>query len=400
VVGTPAPSAARVALKAKVPEANRIEVAIDASGSMQGLIGSPEATSNWSALLRGVSLAGVKIGKPIQAMRVGSGQLQILENVSKGGDPCFFSGCGSYTPVTTSLDTLWKEGLSEDPDVPLKVMISDLEVDKGEITGLVAAIKPHVAKGGVIGVLAMKLPFEGSVFNSRAEVVHTGESLRPIYLLATGPQAQLKVFLNEVRTQAGLAGVPTNTMKLTLLDEHVNRPTLQAASTQGVPPLAIKSDLQIRLAGNTYSPSGQSDYQFVKLLPNAEGVRMSSGPRVGHSQDTLPDIAVVQIEPVAILDAPPALGSGVTFKGLELQDQTLQIDLAVPGSPAAGAIRATIPRGRLPEDWWINWDRRDPSSSSAKEQTDGLLPLLTNLGSLLVEPGSTPAAAFCLAFSH
>jgi hypothetical protein len=389
-----------MALKAKVPEANRIEVAIDASGSMQGLIGSPEAINNWSALLKGVSLAGVRIGKPIQAMRAGSGQLQILENVSKGGDSCFFSGCGSYTPVTTSLDTLWKGGLSEEPEVPLKVMISDLEVDKGEITGLVAAIKPHVTKGAVIGVLAMKLAFEGRVFNSRAEVVHTGESLRPVYLLATGPQAQLRGFLNEVRTQAGLAGVPTETMKLTLLDEHVNRPTLKAASIQGVPQLAIKSDLQIQLAGNKYRPAGQSDYQFVKLLSNAEGVRMSSGPRVGHSQAPLPDIAVVQVEPVAIPGAPPALGSGVTFKGLQLQGQTLQIDLAVPSSPAAGAIRATIPRGGLPEDWWINWDRRDPSSSSAKEQTDGLLPLLTNLGSLLVEPGLTPAAAFCLAFSY
>jgi hypothetical protein len=400
VVGTPAPSAARMELEEKVPQANRIEIAIDASGSMQGLIGSPKASTSWKAMLRGVSSAAATMGMPVQALRAGSGQLQPLANVSNASDPCFFSDCGGYTDVTSSLDALWKGGLSKGPVAPLKVTISDMEVNTGEISGLVAAIKPHVDKGGVIGLIAVKLPFEGNVYNSNAQVVHKGQSLRPIYLLATGPRAQLKAFLSEVRTKAALAGVPTDTMQLTFLDEHVNRQTLKAASIQGVPPLAINSGLPIRLVNNTYSSAGQSDYQFVKLLSDAEGVRMSSSPISGNPQVPLPEIAVVQVEPVAIPGASSAMGSGVTVKGLQLQGQTLEIELAIPGPPAAGALRATVPRGRLPEDWWINWDRRDPSSSSAKEQTDGLLLLLTSLGTLLVEPGSTPAAAFCLAFSH
>lgn len=400
VVGKPAPSAAQIEVWQKVPKATRIDVAIDGSGSMQGLIGSPKATEAWKAVLKGVTLAAASSGETIQALRSGSGQLQPLANVSQAAEPCFFSGCGAYASVTSSLDAVWKGSLPAGPGVPMKVAISDLEVNEGDISGLVAAIKPHVSKGAVIGVLAVKLPFQGSVFNSQSKVVHTGQSQRPIYLLATGPQAQLKAFLNDVRTKAALGGVPSNTMQLTFLDEHVNRPTLKAASVQGVPPQAINSGLPIRLANSTYSPGGQSDYQFVRLLSQAEGVRLGSTTKVGTSQAELPEIAVAEVEPVVLPGALPAMSLGVSVRGLQLQGQQLVMELAIPGATLAGALRATVPRGQLPEDWWISWNRREPSSSSARDQTDGLLLLLTSLGSLLVEPGSTPAAAFCLAFSH
>ena len=399
VVGKSAPSAAQVAGWEKVPDASRVDVAIDGSGSMQGLTGSPKATAAWKAVLKGVTLAAASTGQPIQAMRSGSGQLQPLANVSQAGEPCFYSGCGAYPSVSSSLDAVWKGALPAGPGVPLKVAISDLEVNEGDISGLVAAIKPHVAKGAVIGVLAVKLPFQGSVYNSQSEIVHTGQSQRPIYLLATGPQTQLKTFLNDVRTKAALGGVPTETMQLTFLDEHVNRPTLKAASVQGVPPQAINSGLPIRLANSTYSPGGQPDFQFVKLLSQAEGVRLSNSATVGTSQAKLPEIALVHVEPVILPGAGESMGSGVSVRGLQLQGQQLVMELAIPDQTPAGALRATVPRGQLPEDWWISWNRRDPSSTSARDQTDGLLLLLTSLGTLLVDPGSTPAAAFCLAFS-
>ena len=153
VVGKPAPSTARLGKWQKVPKASRIDVAIDGSGSMQGLTGSPKATTAWKAVLRGVSLAAASTGQPIRAMRSGSGQLQPLANVSQAGEPCFFSGCGAYPSVTSSLDAVWKGALPAGASVPLKVVISDLEVNEGNISGLVAAIKPHVAKGAVIAVL-------------------------------------------------------------------------------------------------------------------------------------------------------------------------------------------------------------------------------------------------------
>lgn len=387
-------------LWAGTPQANRIDVAIDGSGSMQGLTGSPKASAAWKAMLKGISVAAASTGHPIQAMRSGSGQLLPLANVSQAGDPCFFSACGAYPSVSSSLDAFWKGAMPSGPAVPLKVAISDLEVNEGDISGLVAAIKPHVVKGAVIGVLAVKLPFQGSVYNSQSEVVHTGQSQRPIYVLATGPKAQLKAFLNDVRTKVALGGVPTETMHLTFLDEHVNRLTLKAASVQGVPPQAINSGLPLRLVNTTYSPDGQSYFQFVKLLSQAEGVRLSNGASIGTTQAKLPEIAVVQVEPVLLPGAPLATRSAVAVKGLQLQDQQLVMELAIPGQPPSGALRATIPRGQLPEDWWVSWNRQDPAAEAAKGQTDGLLLLLTSLGSLLAEPGSTPAAAFCLAFSH
>lgn len=399
ILGNAVPSPERTDKLRTIPSASRIDVAIDGSGSMQGLTGSPKASAAWKAMLKGITLAAASMGQPVQAMRSGSGKLLPLANVSQAGDPCFFSGCGAYPSVSSSLDAVWKGALPAGPGVPLKVAISDLEVNEGDISSLVAAIKPHVAKGAVIGVLAVKLPFQGSVYNSQSEVIHTGQSQRPIYLLATGPQAQLKAFLNDVRTKAALGGVPTETMQLTFLDEHVNRPTLKAASVQGVPPQAINSGLPIRLANSTYTPGRQPDYQFVKLLSKAEGVRLSNSATVGTSKAKLSEIAVVQVEPVILPGAGESMGSGVSVRGLQLQGQQLVMELAIPDQTPAGALRAMVPRGQLPEDWWISWNRRDPSSTSARDQTDGLLLLLTSLGTLLVDPGSTPAAAFCLAFS-
>lgn len=401
VVGTQTPSETLATRWNKAPAASQIEVAIDGSGSMLGLTGSPAAAAAWKALLQGVSTASAATGVPIQAMRSGSSELQPLLNVSQAGDPCFFSGCGAYASVSSSLDSLWKGAAPAGTSgVPLKVLISDLEVNDGEIGGLVSAIRPHVNKGAVIGVLAVKLPFEGRVFNSQGVVIQSGRSQRPIYLLASGPRSQLRAFLTDVSTKAKLAGVPAAAMHLTFLDEHVMRPTLKAASVQGVPPQLISSGLPIRLAGRTYSPAGQSDYQFVRLQPQARGVRLSSTATAGVAKTSLPNLGLAQLEPVGLPGAPDGLDSGLVVKGVQVQGQQLVLELAIPQSSESAAIRAVVPRGQLPQDWWIAWNRGDPTAPAARDQTDGLLLLLTSLGRLMVEPGSTPAASFCLAFSH
>jgi hypothetical protein len=400
VVGKPVPSPNQSKLWAGTPPAVHMDVAIDGSGSMIGLMGSAKTAASWKAMLRGVSLAAASTGVPIKALRSGSGQLQPLVNVSQAADPCFFSGCGAYPPVSSSLDSLWKQVKGSAPGVPLKVMVSDLEVNDGEISSLVAAIKAHVSEGAVIGVLAAKVPFEGRVFNSQAEIIHAGDSQRPIYLLATGPRSQVHAFLNEVRTKAGLGGVPTEAMRITFLDEHVNRPTIKAASVQGVPPQAISSGLPIRLGSQTYSPAGQHDYQFARLQAGAQGVRLSSTSSAGAATAKLPDLALAQLEPVSLSGGSDSLGRSLAVRGIQLQGQQLVMELAIPPEAPAAALRAYVPRGQLPEDWWISWNRLDPTDPAAKDQTDGLLLLLTSLGRLLVETGATPAAAFCLAFSH
>jgi hypothetical protein len=75
----------------------------------------------------------------------------------------------------------------------------------------------------------------------------------------------------------------------------------------------------------------------------------------------------------------------------------LRLDLDVPPSTPSGALRATIPV--LPEQWWIDWDRDDPKATKAEEKTEGLLLLLTTLGSQVREGrGAAPAATLCMAF--
>jgi hypothetical protein len=400
VVGKAAVPPAPQSRLASSAAAAQIDLAVDGSGSMLGLTGSPQATAAWKAMLRALSLAAATTGVPLRAFRSGSGRLEPLANISQAGDSCLFAGCGSFASVSSSLDSLWKGTEISGAGVPFKVAITDLEVNDGEISGLVSAIKPHVKRGAAIGVLATRLPFEGSVYNSQGVVIHSGSSLRPIYLLATGPRSQVRAFLSDVRTKASLDGIPADGMRLTLLDEHVNRPTLKAVSVQGVPPQGISSGLPVRLGSTTYGPGAQSDYQFVRLLGSSTGVRLSSTASPAASQSRSTDLALAQLEPVALPGASADLASSITVKGMQLQGQNLILELSIPRDAPAGAVRATIPRGQLPEDWWYSWNRRDPTGPEAKNQTYGLLLLLTSLSSMLVEPSATPAAAFCLAFSH
>jgi hypothetical protein len=378
------------------PAAGVVEVAVDGSGSMLGLTGSPQASRGWKALLKGVNLAAASNGVPIKAMRSG-GELQAITNVAQAGDRCFFSGCGKYLPVSSSLDSLWKGKTS---GLPIKVAISDLEVNEGEISGLVAAIKPHVQKGASIGVMAMKLPFMGKVYNSQSEVIHTGPSVRPVYLLATGPRTQLQSFLSDIRTKAALAGVPAQSIHLTFLDQHVSKPTLLAYTARGTPKNKARIGLDVFVGGKTYGRTANPEYQFASLPPQESGVLLGSTVSSKFTSAMPIDLSLVQVASVPLLHSSMDQATAVAAKEIQLQGNQLQIELGIPSNSRNGVIRATIPRGQLPEDWWISWNRSNQTIPDAKNQTDGLLLLMMSLGSLMVQPGSTPAAAFCLAYSR
>lgn len=381
---------------AAVASAKKLDIGIDGSGSMLGLTGSAKASAAWKAMLKGVTLAAAASGTPVSARRSGSGGLQRMQSVSEAANPCFFSGCGGFEPVTSSIDSLWKRDPAEKDSVPLRMAITDLEVNDGEISGLVSAIKPHVSNGAVIGILAVKLPFNGRVFNSESQVIHTGESSRPIYLLTTGPKAQVHELLNEIRSKAAMGGVSTDSMQITYLDDRISEPTLKAAAVEGVPVQAITSGLPVRIGDTNYSQASNPDVQFVRLSAQAQGVRLASRPGLSTGKSKLSDLGLVSLEPVGA----GSTVAGVSVKGMQIQDKDLIVELSVsPGAPAS-VIRASVARGQLPEDWWMRWNRGDPSAPDAKEQTDGLLLLLSSLGKLQAPAGATPASAFCLAFSH
>jgi len=395
IIGNNSSDSKILAKFATVPSAKQLELAIDGSGSMLGLTGSAKASSAWKALLKGVNLAAAASGTPVKAHRSGSGVLEGIQSVNEADKPCFYSGCGGFAPVTSSLDSLWKREPVEKA-VSLRMAITDLEVNDGEISGLVSAIKPHVTNGAVIGVLAVKLPFSGRVYNSESQVIYTGESQRPIYLLTTGPKVQVHELLNEIRSKAALGGVSSDSMKISFLDDRISEPTLKAAAVEGVPVQAIRSGLPVRIGNINYSQSSNPDYQFVRLSDEAKGLRLSSRSGLSTGKSKLSDLGLVTLEPVGA----GASVAGVSVKGMQIQDKDLIVELAISPGVAASVIRASVPRGQLPEDWWMRWNRGDPSAPDAKDQTDGLLLLLTSLGKLQAPAGLTPASAFCLAFSH
>lgn len=396
VTGTPAPTATQTQRWQAASPRSSLELAIDGSSSMLGLTGSASAQSAWKALLKGVSLSAAANGLSVKPVRIGGGKSTPITSTSLAADPCFFSGCGTFRPVTSSLGSLWEQpGLSQGAP-PLRVAITDLEVNDGDISKLVKAIKPHVAEGAVIGILAVRLPFEGNVFNSQGTVIHKGEAERPTYLLATGPQAQLHSFLRDIKTKSALAGVPTSSMQLTLLDEQANAPTLLAKNVTSTPADQIK-EVPLRLGDKTYSPYSNASYQFAKLESGVEGLRLSTS--ASPATDLQPDLGLVNIGGIALPALDPGV-KGIRATGFQLTGSDLTVAIDIPKSQIGGALRASVPRGQLPEAWWVAWNRSNLTAKEAPNQTDGLLLLLTSLSKLMVESGTTPAASLCLAFSR
>lgn len=398
VQGTTAPTAAQQKQWDGVAAAAELDMAIDGSGSMLGLTGSDKASTSWKALIKGVTLAASSNGLTVKPQRVGGGTSEPIGSPLLAAEPCFFNGCGGFRSVSSSLDSLWKApGLSK-TKVPLRVVMSDLEVNDGDIAALVGAIRPHVEQGAVIGVLAVRLPFQGRVFNSQGVVIHDGAAKRPIYLLATGPRSQLHSLLTDVRTKAALSGVPTDSMQLTLLDEQANAPTLIAKAVAGLPPASVTTGLPIRLAGTTYSPSGDNTYQFAKLYANAEGVTISSGANANLASPQ-PDLGLVRLQTIPLAGDSPGL-DGLSIQGFQINGQELTVAIRIPKNLSGKAFRVVVPRGQLPESWWVDWSRQTPTAAGAHDQTDGLLLLLTSLSKLMVSSSFTPAASLCLAFSR
>lgn len=400
VVGAPTPSKAQQTLWQSVPDATSLELAIDGSGSMLGLTAAGAPASNWQTLIRAVTLSAASTNVGVETFRVGSGTIKPLSSWKEATTPCFYQGCGPFTPVSSSLDTVWQRpGLTKAKEgvpakVPLRLLITDLEANDGDITKLTAVIKQHVAQGAVIGVLALKLPFNGSVFNSNAQVIFQGKTERPIYLLATGPQRQVYKLLDEIKSNASISGIAADSIQITYLDRTISSPTQTVKVVEGIPPDKVATGLPIRFNGVTYRPG--NNYAFVKLFPNANGVAMGSKKGVSISDDKVAKLGLAKLE--SIESKNPLNGEKVT--GEMIVNNHLVVQLALPNPSPGNALRVVVPRGALPQQWWVDWNRRDPEDPNSKQQTDGLLLLMSNLSKMLVEPGSTPAVAFCLMYSN
>lgn len=373
-------------------------IGIDGSGSMLGHVQVADA-SQWLKLLQSVNLSAQTLGLNAKGYRVGGGEANLIAGspVQGATEPCFFQGCGPYTPISSSLQTLWTIPVPT-KGTPLRVLISDLEVNQSDISALISGIRQDLAKGASAGILALKLPFEGQVFNPQGQPLIAGKLNRPVYLLATGEATQVRQLLEEVRKTMALKGV--SSQELSMLDAEAEVNTLTAKSALPVPGSMGDIGLPLRLNNQQFSPTNNPHYQFIKLKPGATGILLASvKPWSGGT--TRPNLGLVNVERIPLGGGSTSTG-GIQLKTMTVAGSNLRMELAIPASATSGAIRATVAAGSMPEQWWLEWDRDDAKAKNAGEKTEGLLLLLTTLGQQ-VRGGSSsraPAAAFCVAFQR
>lgn len=391
---TGAPAVSSISANAK-----ELLIGIDGSGSMLGHARASDA-SRWLSLLQSINLSTQTQGLSARAYRIGAGTAQALnsESVTAAKNPCFFQGCAPYPAVASSLQTLWEVKAAAGA-TPLRLLVSDLEVNQNDISTLIGAIRKDLSKGASAGVLALKLPFEGQVFDASGKPVFSGKLDRPVYLLATGNAVQVREVLEEIRKNMALKGV--SSQQLSILDAQAQPKTLTIKSATLIPQAAGRTGEPVRLGGNSYSPSSHSQYRFAKLRDGSTGIALATiQPWSGGV--TRPDLGLVKLERIPLSPNDSIDPGGISLKSMSVAGSNLRLELEIPPSAPAGAIRATIPRGSLPEQWWIEWDKDDPKAAKAKEKTEGLLLLMTTLGQQVQarSPSKAPAAALCFAFQR
>lgn len=384
--------------KASSLTTKHVLIGIDGSGSMLGHATTADASS-WRNLLQAINLSAATQGLSARVFRIGAGTAQVLgaERVTQATDPCFFKGCGGYLAVASSLQALWDVEASGG-GTPLRLLVSDLEVNQSDISSLISGIQKDLAKGASAGVLALKLPFEGQVFDAQGVNIHTGKLNRPLYLLATGEPDQVRTLLSEIQKTMAQKGITTK--ELSILGGNTGLQTLTVKSAAATPTNKGSAGVPVRLENITYSPSNNTDFGFVRLNPGATGLVLATiTPWAGGT--SRPDRGLVQLESIPLTPGGSNDPGGIRLRRMSVAGRNIRLELDIPSSPPSGLLRATVPRGSLPEQWWLEWDRADPKSSDAKEQTEGLLLLMTTLGQQIAAgtPGR-PAAALCVAYQH
>jgi len=382
----------------KTKAASLVLIGIDGSSSMLGHADAT-ATSGWRNLLQAVNLSTSTQGLSSKVFRVGGAKAQALRsaNVTQAADPCFFKGCGNYPSVTSGLQTLW----DVQPDAgstPLRLLVSDLEVNQSDISSLITGIRKDLQRGASAGILALKLPFRGKVFNSEGVNFYSGKLNRPLSILATGQPDQVRSLLSEIKKNMAMRGVTTQ--EFSMLDGETGHQILKIKSASAIPFEKGKSNIPVRLDKATFSPANYSDYRFVRLSPGATGLDIATVvPWSGGT--TRPDTGLVRIERIPVTPNGSSVPGGVRLRNMSVAGTNIRLEIDIPSSAPSGLLRATIPRGSLPEQWWLDWDRSMPMSSNSKEKTEGLLSLLTTLSAQIASQNSSaPAAELCVAYQQ
>jgi hypothetical protein len=356
-------------------------------------------SDQWKTFLQAIEESATAQGITTLIDRIGGGETKDLSmaSTSQATDPCFFKGCGGYSPVASSLGSVWTKENRTDKN-NLRILISDLEVNDNNIRSLVSATKEAINGGSIIGVIGVRLPFTGNVYSPGSEVIFSGQTIRPVYLLATGEAGQLSSFIDDTVRTLKQRGI--NQIESTLMEPKLYKKSLEARQVR-IPGMKGAQDNAVTWRGKKYVAANNDQYRFLTLFSEAEGFSVSSDAdgRAGTKTD---DLGIVRINRYDAQDKPEESAEGVRIESMSFSGPNVTLDVGIDKNAESGPLRLLIPAGHLPMQWWLEWNRQQHSSKRKDPtKTEGLFPLLSRLNTELAKRYPTkPAAIFCIALQQ
>jgi hypothetical protein len=282
--------------------------------------------------------------------------------------------------------------------LPLRLLVSDLEVNHSDISSLLAGIQPDLAKGAVAGILGVKASFTGDVFGANGQVIQRGNVNRPLFILVTGPKEQVKSVLAEIGKTLSLKGITD--ARISIVDPRNSQGTRFAKWIGGVPAKAASPATNVRLDGQTYSPAQNTRYQFIRLNPGATGISVATTKGLSQGAER-PDFGIADLQKLPIKSGQPQAAEGMQLSSIQISGSNVKVGVNVDQSAASGLYRVVIPAGSMPEEWWVGWDRAEGDKENVGSKTQGLLLLMTTLSRQIAGAANAPpAAALCIALQN
>ena len=386
-------------------ELSRIVIGLDGSDS---LLGHLQVDGNvWIRIINAIEL--LTTAQPVKTVvaRVGGPDLEPVASLQASNDPCFFTGCPPFAPVSSNLSVLWQQVKPGQ----LTILVSDLETNVSRIGPLVKAIAQSEPEA--VGVVAIKAPFSGQLFDPfTGKAVGTTSRDRPLYLLVTGPRGPVEGIVDEgagAFGQSGLesvfssllpartTGKPAFAKKLDLLNDSGSIDTKQQPAaidgrpvfvgTQKITDTAKVRTLELKESGRSWS-----------LVLSVEG------PLLDTQGEPYPpgQLVLEQYSPWEPEEPwQPVQQEGVKVQDLRLQKGNFSASILLESGLPDGFLRARLPANRNVEEWWLalNANGHD-GHDSIEGRTRGLYGLLTSLQASLQDPSAPPAFVFCFAHSR
>jgi hypothetical protein len=380
---------ATAATKKPLKIGKQVLIGIDGSGSMLGY-SQADKSINQGTLRNGLQPVTYRIGGGVAEGPIGA-------SVTQAADPCFFKGCSGFKPVASSLETLWT--LERNAKVlPLRLLVSDLEVNQNDITAMLSSIQVDLAKGASAGVLGVKAPFKGNVFSSDGQIIYKGSTNRPVFILATGHKEQVSSVLNEIRKTLASKGV--NGAQVSIIASGSIVETMKAQWVIGVPPERASTEGRIQIGGKNYYSAQNPEYQFIRLDPGFTGISVATTKKWTEGAER-PDFGIADLERLSITGSQTLIAGGMQITSIQISGLNIKVGIDVDNSVESGLYRVVIPAGSLPEQWWLEWDRPEAEKTKLGEKTEGFLPLMTDLSEQIAETvNAPPAAVMCIALQN